>query len=88
MNKILIKEPSKKVDERLQQMEILSESFNEILRCKETQMEAKNVFRYLRGKDCERYLCDSVFRIKTNIKTSGLMCSLLESYHQYRIKQL
>ena len=83
----ILKVTSKEVDERLKEMRILSESFNEILRCKETQMEAKNVFRYLRGKDCERYLCDSVFRIKTNISTGGLMCSLLESYHQYRLKQ-
>ena len=87
MEDILIKETSKKVDERLDQMRILSKSFNEILNCKEIQMEARGVFNYLRSQDCERFMCDSDFRIKTNISTGGLICNLLEVYHQYRLKQ-
>ena len=88
MNDITIKETSKKVDERLEEMRNLSKSFNEILNCKEIQMEAKGVLNYLRSQDCDRYLCDSDFKIMTNISTGGLICSLLEAYHQYRLKEI
>ena len=75
------------LDNKIIELKKLSGAVNEILRNKEIQMEGSNVLRGLREDNCCYYLPPGEFIKKYNLSKPGLICNLLESYHQYRLKE-
>ncbi len=76
----------KELDDRIEIFERMSKDFRDLLTNKEIQMEGSLVLRGLRESDCCYHLPPGEFIKKYNLSKPGLICSLLESYHQYRLK--